>query len=88
MSGRTLQRRLADEGVSFRTIIQATREKLARHYLTSTQLSYGEVAFLLGFDEPSSFFRAFRDWTGNTPESVRLAAQHRSAGSIVSSMPR
>ena len=89
MSGRTLQRRLADEGVSFRTIIQATREKLARHYLTSTQLSYGEVAFLLGFDEPSSFFRAFRDWTGNTPESVRLAAQHRPpAGSVASSVPR
>ena len=74
VSGRTLQRRLAEEGLSFRQVVQATRERLARHYLVNTHLSYGEVAFLIGFDEPSSFFRAFRDWTGRTPESVRSGA--------------
>ena len=74
VSGRTLQRRLAEEGLSFRQVVQATRERLARHYLVNTHLSYGEVAFLIGFDEPSSFFRAFREWTGTTPESVRVAA--------------
>lgn len=71
VSSRTLQRRLASEGVSFREVLQATRELLARHYLTNTQLTYAEVAFLIGFDEPTSFFRAFREWTGETPERVR-----------------
>lgn len=75
VSSRTLQRRLADEGVSFRDVVQSTREHLARHYLVNTALPYGEVAFLIGFDEPSSFFRAFREWTGKTPESWRLAAR-------------
>ena len=73
VSTRTLQRRLASEGVSFRQIIQEVREHLARHYLRNTALTFGEVAFLLGFDEPPSFFRAFREWTGRTPQSVRLA---------------
>ncbi|MFT6397263.1 MAG: AraC-like DNA-binding protein [Bradymonadia bacterium] len=75
VSGRTLQRRLADEGVTFREVVRGTRERLAKHYLTNTPLPYGEVAFLIGFDEPSSFFRAFREWTGMTPESVRMAAR-------------
>ncbi|MFT5686118.1 MAG: AraC-like DNA-binding protein [Myxococcota bacterium] len=74
VSSRTLQRRLADEGVTFREVVRGTRERLARHYLVNTPLAYGEVAFLIGFDEPSSFFRAFREWTGKTPESVRLGA--------------
>lgn len=73
MSGRTLQRRLKEEGVAFREIVKDTRERLSRHYLVNTSLPYSEIAFLLGFDEPSSFFRAFREWTGTTPESLRLA---------------
>jgi AraC-like DNA-binding protein len=72
MSGRTLQRRLADEQASFRDLVQETRHKLALHYLRSSSLPYEEIAFLLGFEEPTSFFRAFRDWTGATPEVTRL----------------
>ncbi|MFK7987595.1 MAG: AraC family transcriptional regulator ligand-binding domain-containing protein [Sandaracinaceae bacterium] len=75
ISSRTLQRRLAEEGLSFREVVRATREKLAHHYLVNTPLTYAEVAFLIGFDEPSSFFRAFREWTGTTPESVRRSAR-------------
>ena len=71
VSPRTLQRRLTDEGTTFRAIVQATREKLARHYLSATVLSYREISFLVGFDEPTSFFRAFHDWTGQTPEGFR-----------------
>ena len=74
LSRRTLQRQLKTEGVAFSEIVKDTRERLSRHYLTNTTLAYGEIAFLVGFDEPSSFFRAFRDWTGTTPESLRLAA--------------
>jgi AraC-like DNA-binding protein len=73
MSKRTLQRRLDEENETFRTLVNGTRERLARHYLTQTNLSSGEIAFLLGFDDPNSFFRAFQEWTGQTPETIRYA---------------
>ena len=76
LTPRTLQRRLKPEGASFKDIVRQTREQLARHYLTNTNLAYGEISFLIGFDEPSSFFRAFREWTGGTPESLRQASGH------------
>ena len=74
MSKRTLQRRLEDEGMKFRTLVNVTRESLARHYLTQTRMSGGEIAFLLGFEDPNSFYRAFHEWTGQTPETVRHGA--------------
>lgn len=73
MSKRTLQRRLEDEGENFRALVNATRESLARHYLGNTTMSGGEIAFLLGFEDPNSFYRAFQDWTGQTPDSARHA---------------
>lgn len=75
VSARTLQRHLADDGLTFRDVVQATREPLARHYLLKTSLPFREIAFLLGFDEPTSFSRAFREWFGETPESVRIRAR-------------
>ncbi|HFN7230144.1 TPA: AraC family transcriptional regulator ligand-binding domain-containing protein [Klebsiella quasipneumoniae] len=75
LSKRTLQRRIGAEGTSYLQILNETREALARHYLEKTKLPAGEIAFLLGFDEPNSFYRAFRNWTGTTPDSVR-SAQH------------
>jgi AraC-like DNA-binding protein len=74
LSKRTLQRRLEDEGENFRTLVNRTREDLARHYLTQTHLSVNEIGFLLGFEDPNSFFRAFHTWTGKTPEAARRAA--------------
>lgn len=74
MSPRTLQRRLGEEGATFREVVQATRERLARHYLRNTSLPYAEIGFLLGFDEASSFFRAFKTWTGTTPQALRQGA--------------
>lgn len=71
MSTRTLQRRLRDEGTSFQRVLDATREDLALHYLSTEHLSAPEIAFLLGYGEPSSFYRAFHNWTGETPERVR-----------------
>lgn len=73
LSSRTLQRRLKPEGRSFKEIVSSTREQLARHYVKNTSLAYAEISFLIGFEETSSFFRAFREWTGQTPESMRLA---------------
>jgi AraC-like DNA-binding protein len=74
MSKRTLQRRLGEDGVTFQSLVNQTREELARHYLTQTTLSIGEISFLLGFEDPNSFFRAFHEWTGNTPDGFRQEA--------------
>jgi len=71
VSRRTLQRRIEAEGTRFQAILRETREALARHYLERTALPAVEISFLLGFDEPNSFYRAFRLWTGTTPDTVR-----------------
>lgn len=76
MSKRTLQRRLGEDGVTFQSLVNRTREELARHYLSQTTLSNGEISFLLGFEDPNSFFRAFHDWTGCTPDGLRHGAAH------------
>lgn len=73
LSKRTLQRRIDAEGTSYQEILKETRVSLARHYLENTELSAAEISFLLGFDEPKSFYRAFRSWTGTTPDVVRQA---------------
>ncbi|MDJ0766937.1 MAG: AraC family transcriptional regulator ligand-binding domain-containing protein [Myxococcota bacterium] len=70
-STRTLQRKLKQEGKSFQEMLAKTREELARHYLKSSDLSGAEISFLLGYDDPNSFFRAFHSWTGVTPQQVK-----------------
>lgn len=75
MSSRTLQRRLRAEDTSFQQVLDDLREELARHYLSTSDYSSGQIAFLLGYEEPNSFFRAFRAWTGQTPEFVRAEYQ-------------
>jgi AraC-like DNA-binding protein len=70
-SARTLQRRLQDDGQSFAGVLAQTRTELAHHYLASTALSAAEISFLLGFEDPNSFYRAFQTWTGTTPERAR-----------------
>lgn len=72
-SKRTLQRRLRQEETTFQEILNETRESLARHYLRRTTLSGAEISYLLGFEDPNSFFRAFHHWTGLTTEQVRSA---------------
>lgn len=71
VSSRTLQRRLRSEGTNFKSVVDATRESLAKNYLRRTQLTATEIAYLLGFEEPNSFFRAVQRWTGTTPERLR-----------------
>ncbi len=73
MSSRTLQRHLQAEETSFQKVLDELREELARHYLTTSDYSNGQIAFLLGYEEPNSFFRAFRTWTGQTPENIRAS---------------
>ncbi|MCA2215745.1 AraC family transcriptional regulator [Jidongwangia harbinensis] len=71
LSGRTLQRRLAQEGTTFQDVLQRTRYALARHYLARPDITVAEIALLLGYDEPTSFYRAFHQWSGTTPLQAR-----------------
>jgi len=71
MSERTLQRRLQEEATTFAQLLDEVRHALARMYLTDSQLAVFEVAFLLGYSEPSAFNRAFRRWTGASPSEFR-----------------
>lgn len=75
LSERTLQRRLADEGSSYQQLLNDTRRQLAERYLRDGQLAATEIALLLGYSEPSVFFRAFRQWTGLTPGEYRASQQ-------------
>lgn len=73
-STRGLQRELKVEGTSFQEVLNRTREALARHYLSHEAMSTQEIAFLLGYEDPRSFYRAFQSWTGLTPRSAELEA--------------
>lgn len=83
LSQRSLQRRLAEEGVNFRVLVNSTRESLARHYLSTTEMSGGEIAFLLGFSDPNSFYRAFQDWTGQTAGRVRQSIPRNQSSPLI-----
>jgi AraC-like DNA-binding protein len=71
ISKRSLQRQLAEESVGFQELLSEVRHELARHYLSRTEISAGEISWLLGFQESNSFIRAFRSWTGTTPAAYR-----------------
>jgi AraC-like DNA-binding protein len=71
MSVRTLRRRLKENGVSFRELLIRTRRELGARYIHDMSLSITEIAFLLGFSDSSSFSRAYRKWTGQSPSEFR-----------------
>ena len=73
ISQRSLQRRLADEGTSYKELLSETRKDLALAYLRDGLTSITEVTFLLGFADTSSFSRAFRRWTGESPRDYARA---------------
>ena len=71
MSTRSLRRRLSAEGTTYSQLLDAVRRELAERYIADTSRSLGEISYLLGFSELSSFSRAFKRWTGHTPSAVR-----------------
>ena len=73
MSRRTLQRKLADIGLTYTDVLDATRYDLALRYLEEPLHSVKDITFLLGFSEQSAFSRAFRRWSGKAPSSYRSA---------------
>src|SRR5215469_10611445 len=72
MSERTLQRRLDAERTSFQGLMDDTRRELAEQYLGQADLSLVDVAYLLGFGDQSSFFRASKRWFGTSPRHYRI----------------
>ena len=70
-SRQTLYRKLKAEGANFETLLDELRHKMARHYLDGQKVSVNETAYLVGFSDPSSFSRAFKRWTGETPGRAR-----------------
>jgi AraC-like DNA-binding protein len=73
MSVSTLRRHLQEEGTSFQRLKDDCRRAAAVQYLATGDLTYNEIAGLLGFDDVSAFFRAFRRWTGMTPTTYRTS---------------
>jgi AraC-like DNA-binding protein len=92
MSDRTLQRRLTDENTSYIQLLTQARHEQARMYLADLSLDIKEVAFLIGYEDQNSFYRAFRAWEGDTPANWReehaegYATQVEDAPSRIQSM--
>ena len=66
ISTRTVQRNLAVENIKFNQIVKNVQKIMALNYLESKELSIDEIAYLVGYTETSSFYRAFKGWTGKT----------------------
>ena len=66
ISGRTLQRNLSVENTSFNQMVKDIQKMMTFNYLEAKELSIDEIAYLVGYTETSSFYRAFKKWTGKT----------------------
>ncbi len=71
LSERTLSRRLTEQGSNFREIVEEQRRRAAFQYLNDPTIRPTQVAYLLGYSEPSAFSHAFRRWTGQSPVEYR-----------------
>lgn len=79
LSPATLRRRLEGEGASWGRLKDEVRRDLALQLLAEGALSVGDIAARLGFDDASTFYRAFRKWTGSAPGAWRSAARTTAA---------
>lgn len=77
MSERTLYRRLAEEGLTFRDVLTEAQSSLAQELLRDSTSSIAEIAFMTGFSEQSTFSRAFKRWVGQAPAQFRQQAPAR-----------
>lgn len=71
----TLRRKLKEDDLSFQKLVDTMKQDIAVGYLRETELSFGEIAYVLGFSTPGAFQRAFKRWTGLTPGSYRKALE-------------
>jgi AraC-like DNA-binding protein len=70
-SERTLARRLVDEGTTYEEVLDQLRESLALQYIKEGGVSLKQIAWLLGYEGPTSFNQAFKRWTGRAPSAAR-----------------
>lgn len=75
VSPRSLRRKLAESGTSYQKLLDSVRLKVAHRLLTATDMPVASVGYELGFDNASDFGRAFKRWSGQSPLSVRRAAE-------------
>ncbi len=87
LSTRTLQRRLREQGSTFQRMLEEARRELARHYLAHSSLELNETAYLLGYEDANSFFRAFHHWEGTSPGQWRGQANEFKARALNLSRP-
>jgi AraC-like DNA-binding protein len=71
LSVRSMQRKLKEEGASFKELLNQTRQELADQYIENSWLSINEITYLLGFSDPANFSRAFKRWHGVSPSRYR-----------------
>jgi AraC-like DNA-binding protein len=77
LSVRSLHRGLREEGTTFRELLDRLRHERSAELLADPRLSIAEIGYLLGFAEISSFYRAFKRWSGQTPAEFRAHASRR-----------
>jgi AraC-like DNA-binding protein len=75
ISERTLRRHLAQQGVSFRFLLDELRTQLAVRYLRETSMNHEDISDAIGFRNPANFRHAFRRWTGRSPSAFRRAGR-------------
>ena len=75
---RTLRRRLRDQGLTFRQILDELRAEVGSRYLRDTDMSIEDIAHALGFSDAANFRHAFRRWTNNSPQQFRESQARRS----------
>lgn len=73
VSRQTLYRNLKAEGVTFEQVLDELRHRMALHYMSGKKASLNDIAYLVGFADPTSFSRAFKRWTGKSPSEYRGA---------------
>jgi AraC-like DNA-binding protein len=82
LSARSLRRRLAEEGTSFREVVDAALGTLAKRLVSEEDRPIEAAAYAMGFSHPSAFHRAFKRWTGATPAASRPRARSRQPGGL------
>ena len=78
MTPRNLHRKLTKDGTSFNSLLNEVRQELAQLYIQDRSMTLTEISFMLGFSEASSFSRAYKNWTGQSPSVARQSADQKS----------
>jgi AraC-like DNA-binding protein len=78
ISSRTLQRKLSKEGTQYKDVLNELRYELAMYFLKNTKLTLENIAYELGYAEARSFYRSFKQWTGETAGAYRAAEMSNS----------